>query len=45
MPARDVPCEVDVTSKSYVSEVCLTLRYGLLCTSFCDFMSKRDDFF
>ena len=34
MPARDIPCEVDVTSKYYVSEVCLTYVTGFFVHHF-----------
>ena len=45
MPSRDVQRKVDVTSKSDVIGVCLTLRYSLLWKSFYNFASKLGDFF
>ena len=44
MLARDVQCEVGMTSKCYVNGVCLTLRYALLWTPFAIFASKLGDF-
>ena len=41
MLAREVQRRVEVTSKSDVSGVCLTLRYALLWTPLCDFLPQN----
>ena len=45
MLAHDVQREVDVTSKSDVSGVYITLPYTLLWTSFCDLSQSLVIFF